>query len=433
LSASLFAFSEAEAWTVAGRLGTPCFAYRLDLARERYDALRAVLPERAILAYAIKANPGAKLVSAFAAKGAYFDCASIGELELARDVLVPGTRVLLAGPGKSRSELRAALAMGARIQADGIEDLERLDAMLEAAGGPESGLASPLSISLRVQPGSGISEASPIIGGSAPSAFGVDEEDLTAFLKEASRFPGVRIAGLQIFAASNERRAERLLENHRAAFAICERFQRETGSPVDLVDLGGGLGIAYAEGESELDIAAFGAGLGDLIDANPWFSGRVVVEPGRWLAGPCGVYLARVVRTKTSRGERFAILEGGLNHLMRPLLTGQSFPTLALRESGGTPSAARVATTLAGPLCTSIDRLGAALLPPLEAGDLIMFGQAGAYGFTEAMTAFLGHPAAAEHWLEGPPARAGESVDRTSIPVVYMDREPGPALPKGKA
>ena len=433
MSASLFPLSEAEARALARSRGTPCFAYRLDLARERYEALRAVLPERAILAYAVKANPGAKLVSTFAAKGAFFDCASIGELELAREALVPGTRVLLAGPGKSRSELRMALAMGARIQADGIEDLERLDAMLEATDRPGSGLVPPLSISLRVQPESGISETSPIIGGSGPSAFGVDEEDLPAFLKEASRFPRVRIAGLQVFAASNEKRAERLLENHRAAFAICERFQMETGSLIDLLDLGGGLGIPYMEGESELDIASFGAGLGDLVDANPWFSGRVVVEPGRWLAGPCGVYLARVVRVKISRGERFAILEGGLNHLMRPLLTGQSFPTLALRESGGTSSAARVATTLAGPLCTSLDRLGAAFLPPLEAGDLIMFGQAGAYGFTEAMTSFLSHPAAAEYWLEGPPARADESVDRDSIPVLYMDREPGPALPKGKA
>jgi diaminopimelate decarboxylase len=404
LKAGLFALSEAEARALAESRGTPCFAYRLDIARGRYAALRDVLPERAILAYAVKANPGSKLISAFAAKGAAFDCASIGELDLVRDALASGARVLLAGPGKSRDELRAALAMGARIQADGIEDFERLDALLAAECGPRSGLASSLSVNLRVQPGSGIEETSPIIGGSSPSAFGVDEEDLHAFLKEASRFPRIRIAGLQIFAASNERRAERLLENHRAAFAIGERFQKETGSPLDLLDLGGGLGIPYADGEPELDIAAFGEGLGALIVANPWFSGRVVVEPGRWLAGPCGVYLARVVRTKTSRGERFAILEGGLNHLLRPLLTGQSFPAVAIRKSSATAPIALVATTLAGPLCTSLDRLGVSLLPHLEADDLIMFGQAGAYGRTEAMTDFLSHPAAAEHWLEGSPS-----------------------------
>ena len=341
-------------------------------------------------------------MEAFAAKGASLDCASIGELELARAASVPGSRVLLAGPGKSDSELRLALDMGARIQADGIEDFERLEAIL--AAGPEAGTAGARStavpVNLRVQPASGISEVSRIIGGSGPSAFGVDEEDLPAFLEDVSRFKRVTIAGLQLFAASNERSAERLIANHGIAFAIGERMQRDFGIALDLIDLGGGLGIPYRDDEPELDIAAFGAGLGDILAANPWFSGSVIIEPGRWLAGPCGVYLSRVVRTKTSRGERFAIMEGGINHLLRPLLTGQSFPVMAPRvaPAGG----AEVPTTLAGPLCTSLDRIGRALLPPLKAGDLLMFGQAGAYGFTQAMSAFLSHPPAAEHWLEGP-------------------------------
>jgi diaminopimelate decarboxylase len=101
-----------------------------------------------------------------------------------------------------------------------------------------------------------------------------------------------------------------------------------------------------------------------------------------------------VARTKASRGVRFAILEGGINHLLRPLLTGQGFP-VAAPGALGEP----VLQTLAGPLCTSLDRLGDALLPPLRAGDLVMFGQAGAYGATEAMSRFLSHPEADEYWL----------------------------------
>ncbi len=403
----LFALSEAEALALADRLGTPCFAYRLDIARGRYDELRAILPPRTVLAYAVKANPGPRLIAAFAGKGAAFDCASIGELALVRGAAAPGSRVLFAGPGKSREELRTALAMGARIQADGIEDIERLDGILAAEGGSGGSSASPLPVNLRVHPFAAIVEESRIIGGSGPSAFGVDEEELGAFLEEASRFPRVRIAGLQVFAASNERESRRLLENHRAAFAIGERLQRETGGALDCIDLGGGLGIAYAEGESGLDTAAFGSGLAALIEANPWFSGEVVVEPGRWLVGPCGVYLVRVVRTKTSRGERFAVLEGGANHLLRPLLTGQAFPVAAPGATarageGGVAIGEPRATTLAGPLCTSLDRLGVAMLPPLKAGDLLMLGQTGAYGFTESMKDFLSHPAPAEHWLENP-------------------------------
>jgi diaminopimelate decarboxylase len=386
---SLFAFTKAEAIIIAERRRLPCFAYRLDIARARYDELRAVLPARAILAYAVKANPGDELLAAFAERGASFDCASIGELERARAASVPGSRVLLAGPGKSLEELRLAVAMGARIEVDGIEDVERIEAILR-----EQGRAAPISVSLRVHPASGVAELSGIIGGSGPSAFGVDEEELSVFLAEASRFALVRITGLQVFAASNERDHERLLANHRAAFALGERLQRETGAALDLIDLGGGLGIPYAAHEGELDVRAFGSGLGRLIDENSWFGGLVVVEPGRWLAGPCGVYLARVVRTKTSRGIRFAVLEGGLNHLMRPLLTGQGFPATAPGIEGE-----KIAYSLAGPLCTSLDRLGEVLLSPLKAGDLVMLGQAGAYGFTEAMSAFLSRPPAEEYWI----------------------------------
>jgi diaminopimelate decarboxylase len=388
---SLFALSDREAAAIAEREGTPCFAYRLDLALAAYDRLRSLLPPRAVLAYAVKANPGLPLLRAFASRGAWLDCASSGELERSAAAGVPGNRLLFAGPGKTSLELELALSMGARIQVDGIEDLERLDALLAARD-----LASPLSVSLRVSPSSGVAEASRIIGGSGPSAFGVDEEELDAFLTESARLGRVRITGLQVFAASNERDAGRLLENHGAAFAIGERMSRRLGG-LELIDLGGGLGIPYSEAEGELDLEAFACGLERLLRQNPWFEGRVVVEPGRWLAGPCGVYLARVVRTKASRGIRFAVLEGGVNHLLRPLLTGQAFPARAPSREGPT-----FAYELAGPLCTSLDRLGGARLPELAPGALVMLGQAGAYGFTEAMGDFLSHPRPAEVWLEGP-------------------------------
>ncbi len=401
---SLFPFSEAEALAVAASLGTPCFAYRLDIAASRFAELRAALPGRVTLAYAVKANPHPGLLAAFAARGAWFDAASGGELERIAAAGVEGDRVLLGGPGKAPEEIALALELGARIQVDGIEDLERIDEALAAgrpaarAGGP------PLPVNLRVHPAplssseGAFGESSRIIGGAGPSAFGVDEEGLGAFLAQARRFGRIRIAGLQVFAASNEREAERLLSSHRAALAIGRRLQDELGRPLDLVDLGGGLGIAYAEGEAELDVGRLGRGLAGLLAENPWFEGRLVLEPGRWLSGPCGAYLARVLRVKESRGTRFAILEGGINHLLRPLLTGQGFPATAPGARG--PSSP---LTLAGPLCSSLDRLGEVELPALRSGDLIMLGQAGAYGFTEAMGDFLSHPRPAERCYERSP------------------------------
>lgn len=429
-----FALSDSAALLVAETTRTPCFAYRLDIARQRFLTLRAALPDRVHLAYAVKSNPGAPLLAELARQGAWFDCASAGEVaavQMARDATqpaggraqgspeapgqappgVPGPseapgRMVFAGPAKSEADLRAALAAGARIQVDGIEDVQRLTQWHHGS--------RPLPVSVRVHPLEGVRESAAIIGGSGPSAFGVDEEDLPDFLAACADHPSVQVTGLQVFSASNELDAQALLANHRTALGIGEQLQTLLGRPLDLIDLGGGLGIPYSPDSPELDVTALGTGLAELLAEHLWFTGNLVLEPGRWLSGPTGVYLTRVVRVKQSRGTTFAILEGGINHLLRPLMTGQSFPVRAVPVRRGSsptnwadePDAAEeagelTAYTLAGPLCTSLDRVGRAELAPLHPGDLLVLGQAGAYGFTQAMTHFLSHPVPEQVWLGG--------------------------------
>lgn len=387
---SLFAFDDEALARIAGERGTPCFVYRTATARASYARLRAALPARARVAYAVKANPHPDLLRLFAALGASFDCASEGELRRVAALELPPGRTFFAGPGKRTAELELALAQGVRVQAEGWEDLARLDALARARG------AAPVAVNLRVHPAAGVAESNRIIGGVGPAAFGVDEEDLPAVLAAAAALSHVRIEGLHVFAASNERDAGKLLATHRMVLDLARRLSTEHGLTLRQLDLGGGLGVPYAAAEAPLDVEALGRGLADLLAEHAWFEGELILEPGRYLAAPCGVYLARVVRTKTSRGTRFAILEGGVNHLLRPLLTGQAFPVRAVNKGG--PASP---TTLAGPLCTSLDRLGVVDLPDLAPGDLLAFGTTGAYGFTEGMTHFLSHPVPPEVWVEG--------------------------------
>lgn len=384
-AAGLFAFDDGTCESLAGRHGTPCFAYSGAVAEAQFRRLRAALPSRVRLAYAVKANPHPELLHRFAKLGASFDCASLGELErVAALGLGPG-RTFFAGPGKREPELELALRMGVRVQAEGWEDLARLDRLADGE----------VAVNLRVHPASGAEEGNRIIGGVGPSAFGVDEEAVPELLARAKELRHVRIRGLHVFAASNQRDAIKLLATHAMVLDLGARLHREQGLDLQQIDLGGGLGVPYAPDQAPLDVEALGRGLGTLLEAHSWFTGELILEPGRFLAAPCGVYLVRVVRIKESRGTRFAILEGGINHLLRPLLTGEPFPVRAVHRSG---PAARF--TLAGPLCTSLDRLGDVDLPAaLAPGDLLAFGTTGAYGLSEGMTHFLSHPVPPEVWI----------------------------------
>ncbi|HEY3399530.1 MAG TPA: hypothetical protein VGK03_02770 [Geothrix sp.] len=380
----LFAFDDTQCQVLAEAHGTPCFAYSGAVAEAGFRALRSALPMRVRIAYAVKANPHPDLLTCFAALGASFDCASIGELERVEALGLPAGRTFFAGPGKRAAELQKAVYMGVRVQAEGYEDLARIDALV----------TRETAVNLRVHPAFDIDEGNRIIGGSGPSAFGVDEEAVPDLLQRAASLRHVRIRGLHVFAASNQRDASKLLAIHGAVLDLAKRLHEVHGLVFEQIDLGGGLGVPYAPGEAPLDLAVFGQGLSDLLVRHPWFTGELILEPGRFLAGPCGTYLARVVRTKESRGTRFAILEGGINHLIRPLLTGQPFPVKAVGKGQGD-----VPHTLAGPLCTSLDRLGDVSLPELEAGDLLAFGTTGAYGLNEGMTHFLSHPVPPEIWV----------------------------------
>nr|WP_320131514.1 hypothetical protein [uncultured Holophaga sp.] len=382
---TLFSLDEASCCELAQTHGTPLFAYRRASASAQYTRLREALPQRVRIAFAVKSNPHPELLKVFAPLGASFDCASGGELARVATLGLPAGRVFYAGPGKRDAELAQALELGARVQAEGWEDLERIEAMAQG----------PVSVNIRVHPAGGVEEDNRIIGGTGPSAFGVDEEDLPEFLARAAGLSKVRIRGLHLFAASNQRSARTLLATYGMVLNLGQRLQRKFGLELEQIDLGGGLGIPYTADQTPLDLAALGRGLQELLDEHTWFQGELIIEPGRFLSGPSGVYLAKVIRIKESRGTRFTILEGGVNHLLRPLLTGEPFPVKSLGESGPLHP-----TTLAGPLCTSLDRLGEVSLPELHPGDLLAFGSVGAYGYTEAMGDFLSHPRPPEVWVD---------------------------------
>jgi diaminopimelate decarboxylase len=184
-----------------------------------------------------------------------------------------------------------------------------------------------------------------------------------------------------------------------ASFDLCARLQREHGVRARRLNLGGGLGL-LGTGEA-LDVEAAGRRLRSMLDAYRTAMGHapeLLLEPGRWLAAPAGLYVARVVSTKHSRGRRFVVLDGGLNHHLAAtgLLFGADAPRLPLLNLSR-PDAPATTCTVVGPLCTPLDVLGEDVtLAEPGLGDLVGIPASGAYGPSFSPLRFLGHPPPAE-------------------------------------
>jgi diaminopimelate decarboxylase len=193
-----------------------------------------------------------------------------------------------------------------------------------------------------------------------------------------------------------------------------ERLADRYGLTVELLDAGGGLGIPYTDAERPLDLDGLGARLADQVGTWPdrpaLRATRLLLEPGRWLTGPTGTYLCRVVRTKEREGRLIAVTDGGIHHLLRPRLVGQDHRVVPVGAAAG--RAGLGPTDVVGPLCTGLDHLSLGVpLPPVRPGDLLAVLDAGAYGFTESMPFFLSHPIPAEVVVDGDRV----SVSRTRV------------------
>ena len=376
---------------LAEAFGTPFYVYDLDLIGRRVEALRSVLPRGFRVAFAIKANPALAVVAHIRRCGVGADVASGGEVETVLRAGFDPSVVTMTGPGKRDVELAAAVAAGIGvITVESPGELRRLEAVAATAG-----RRPPILLRLAVSDDARL-EPVRLIGG-VEGKFGMPLESLLETARAAAGSAHVDLLGVHAFGASNLRDADQLAGHIAQLVEIGRRVAAVAGIPLRLVDAGGGLGIPYSEGERPLDLPRLGRRMAELRerwDADGLSKMEVLLEPGRFLVGPAGAYVARVVDVKGPDSAPVAILDGGINHLVRPALV-RSEHRLALLAAD--PIRALVRTTVAGPLCTGLDVFAAeATLPRPRVGDLLAVLDAGAYGFTESMPLFLSHPSAAE-------------------------------------
>jgi diaminopimelate decarboxylase len=381
---------------LAERFGTPFYAYDLDVVTGQVEALRSALPASFDLAFAVKANTNLAVLRHVAGLGLGADVASGGELRHVLRAGFPRDRVVFTGPGKRDEELAAAVEAGVRVvTVESPGELRRLARIAEGLGRRQPVLLRAAVIAPADPAPAGLS------GVDITGKFGMDPRDMRTAAAEAVGSPWLEPLGLHAFGASNVTDAALLAAHVEATVETAILIAAAAGFELRLVDAGGGLGIPYGAGDPALDLRALGIRLSSLAErlaaSQATRTVRVLLEPGRFLVGASGAYVARVVDHKTIDGHPVVILDGGIHHVLRPVLVGREQRIAVLTGSAtGTGSEVadpRSAVMIAGPLCTGLDVFArAAGIAPPERGDLVAVLDVGAYGATESMPFFLSHP-----------------------------------------
>jgi diaminopimelate decarboxylase len=392
----------------ANRFGTPAYVYFADEVETRLADLRRAFGRWFAICFAVKSNPNPALLAWMRDKVDGLDISSGGELHLALDGGWDAQRISFTGPAKREAELRAAIVGGLGELV--IENLR--EARLADRIAADMGLIQPVLVRLapdRVPKGFGDQMAG------RPSPFGIDVESAAAELPQIAALANLQVVGLHIYSGTQCLKPEAISENWRIFMQVFRDISSSQDMRPEKLVFGSGLGIPYHPGDKPLDLAEIAAEIGPELDAfraEARFSGtRLVLELGRHLVGEAGYFVTRVVSVKSSRGSRIAICDGGLN----ANLAASGHFGMVLRRNyimhrvGGGEGCEKI--DISGPLCTSIDKLGhAVVLPHIDEGDLIAIHGCGAYGPTASPLHFISHPMPREVLVVG-----GQPADATRI------------------
>ena len=378
---------------LAARVGqTPFYAYDRQLLTQRVAALRSALPPSVKIHYAMKANPMPALVAHMASLVDGIDVASGGELKIALDAGADYHQVSFAGPGKSQADLLRAAASGIVINLESFREVAELARITADTG-------YPARVAVRVNPDFELKSSGMKMGG-GPKQFGVDAEQVPELL-QAIRSAGLAFEGFHLFAGAQNLKAEAIVEAQQKSYELARTLTAHAPAPVLTLNLGGGFGIPYFPGELALDVAPIAANLAALAERakSDFPKAELVIELGRYLVGEAGLYVARVIDRKISRGHTYLVTDGGLHH---HLSASGNFGQV-IRKNYPAAIGNRMASTetetasVVGPLCTPLDLLADRMeLAKADVGDLVVIYQSGAYGFTASPQGFLSHPACAE-------------------------------------
>ncbi len=352
---------------VAEHFGTPFHIYDevgILASADRLAAAFGDLPFHEY--YAVKALPNLTIMRMLREHGLGMECSSIAELELAADSYARGEEIFFTSNNTTREEFAAALSLGAIINIDDVTLIDKLPGV-------------PAVCSFRFNPGSE-RVGDKLIGSPTEAKFGVRRDQLSAAFAAALEFGAERF-GLHAMIASNVLTVEPLLATIAMLLALEDGLYRELGIELEFINAGGGLGIPYRPTDGSLDVHALGLGAGELLRAHEQRTGRrpkLLLESGRFITGPHGVLVTRVIN-RMSKWREYAGVDAGIAALLRTAFYPDSYHHVTLSGKHGTRPLQEI--DVVGSLCENNDKFAIQReLPELRVGDLLLVHDTGAHG-----------------------------------------------------
>lgn len=364
-----------EGDSISGRVLTEAVALSAERPEIERGAKCSLIGLQRMVCFAVKANGSIGVLATLGAEGAGADVVSEGEIRLALAAGIPAEKIVFSGVGKQPSEMKFALEQG--IFQFNVESLPELEALSEVAVslGKEAGIA------LRVNPDVNPGTHAKISTGQKESKFGIPMEQALEVYARARDLPGISVQGVSVHIGSQLT----TLEPFRNAFlrvrSLVEAL-RSAGHTITTVDLGGGLGIPYEQqGDAPPLPLAYGAMVREVMAG---IDATLIFEPGRLIAGNAGILVAKVIYVKETLGISYLIVDAAMNDLIRPSLYDAYHEIVPVEQK---PGQGVMVADIVGPVCETGDIFARKReMAAVQAGDLIAFRSAGAYGASMSST-----------------------------------------------
>ena len=359
---------------IADAVGTPAYVYSTAVMSDRYTAFAdAFAGTGATICYALKANSNQAVIKTLADLGAGADVVSEGEMRRALAAGIPPDRIVFSGVGKTAGEMEAAIAAGiGQMNVESLPELETLSAVAARLG-------ATVRTSVRVNPDVDARTHEKITTGKRENKFGVELHHAVDAFARAADLPGIDMRGVAVHIGSQLTDLAPFRQAFRKVADLVAELRR-AGFTVDHLDLGGGLGVSYADDDPP-PVADYAAMIREVLGP---LNCQWTFEPGRALVAEAGIVLTRVLYVKPGETRTFVIVDAAMNDLLRPSLYDAHHMIQAVEDSGTLESQI---VDIVGPVCETGDRLALSrALPPVAPGDLLAVRTAGAYGAVMAST-----------------------------------------------